>query len=614
MTLYKTCLTKIEIMLIIRTKLTQYNFRNKKMLHENNFLKKNALLLYIFLGIILSFGLALFNEFTYDDHFSILENKYLTNISFLKYLLTEKYFAISNESSFRPVVTLLNFVEFFFFGQNPFGYHLINIFLHFICSILVFFLLKKLFSKEIAFVAAALHAIHPVMSETVVSAAFAEDLLCAIFILTTLIYSEKWLNEKKLLFLIYALISYTLALGSKEMAFFYPIGFLIFLPFLTKKIRQGFILFGLLIIVTAVLSYFRFFYFLRPERLNQNTLVSLSKWFGEIYYLPNYLISFLFPYKLSIIHPVKTIPPENVMHTILYWGFFLIVFYSGIRLWLKKSVYGLGILWFLTALIPVSGIMPLNFPYAERYIYIPIIGLNLCTAKLLSKSIMHKKHILLLLCIAAILITRSALRTSDWKDDLSLWKSTARTNPRSPAVRYSLGKLYHDTNQLKKAELEYRKAIHLNKDYLDPYINLAVVYMDQKDYKKALAVNKRLLKKNPAVAIAHLNNAMIYRHMNMPKQELASYIKAIKSDQKYTPAYKHLALYYLEREQLDDAANIWEKGIQQNPHWIEGYTNLVKYYSDRNENDTASKIAVKGLKFDPNNKILRLYLLKTTSN
>lgn len=584
------------------------------MLHKNNLLRKNTFALFIFLGIILSFGLALFNEFTYDDHFSILENKYLTNISFLKYLLTEKYFALSNESSFRPVVTLLNFVEFFFFGKNPFGYHLINIFLHFICSILVFFLLKKLFSKEIALIASMLHAIHPVMSETVLSAAFAEDLLCAVFILVTLICSEKWLNQKKLLFLISALISYILALGSKEMAFFYPIGFLIFLPFLTKKIKRGFILFGLLIVLTALFSYFRFFYFLKPEQLEQNILVSLSKWFGEIYYLPNYFISFLFPYKLSIIHTVKTIPPENIIHAILYWIFFLIFFYSGIHLWLKKSVYGLGILWFLIALIPVSGIMPLNFPYAERYIYLPIIGLNLCAAKLLSKSIMRKKQILLLICATTIFITRSVIRTSDWRDDLSLWKSTAKTNPKSPAVRYSLGKLYHDTNQLKKAELEYRKAIYLNQDYLDPYINLAVVYIDQKNYKKALAVNKRLLEKNPVVAIAHLNNAMIYRHMNMPNQELASYIKAIKSDPKYTPTYKPLALYYLERGQLENAANIWEKGIRQNPHWVEGYTNLIKYYSDRNENDTASKIAQKGIKFNPNNKMLRLYLLKNTRN
>ncbi len=554
----------------------------------------------------------MFNEFTYDDHFSILENRYLTNIAFLKYLLTKKYFTISNESSFRPIVTLLNFVEFFFFGKNPIGYHLVNIILHFFCSVLLFFLLKKLVSKKGAVLGAVLYGVHPIMSETVLSVAFAEDILCGIFLLVSLIYSEKWLSKKNLLFMIIALLSYLLALGSKEMAFFYPLGFLIFIPFLTTKIKRGFLLFGFFTVLTVLFSYFRFVWFLNPAQTDQNILVSVSKWFGEIYYLPDYLYSFFFPYKLSVIHTVKKIPPDNMVQTALYWIFFLTFFASGIYLWVKKSFCGLGILWFIISLVPVSGIMPLNFPYAERYIYIPLIGLIICAGDLLSKISFSKRQICLLLSVASILILRNLIRTSDWRNDLSLWESTAKTNPESPAVRYSLGKLYHEKNQLKKAEIEYRKAIYLNQNYLDPYINLAVVYMDRKDYKKALAVNKRLLEKNPTIAIAHLNNAMIYRQMNMPKQELKSYMKALKSNPKYTPTYKPLALYYLEHGQIENAADTWIKGIQQNPYWIEGYTNLIKYYSDKNQPDRSAKIARRGLKFNPNNKILRLYLLNNT--
>lgn len=582
-------------------------------------LKKRDLI--IVLTIILSsfsaYWLTLLNDFTFDDLHSIVENRYLRDMSNLKYLFTVKYFTVTQESSYRPVITFLNFVEYFLFGHNPAGYHFMNIFLHGICAVLIFYFLKRFTGAIVAFFASILHAVHPALSESLCCAAFAEDILCMIFILSSLIVCAKYLCEdnsrgKSAFYLFSLSILYLLSLGSKEASFFLPAGFLVFVPFLRVNRSKTI---SVLLCLTAVLIFFvslRFFILVNPAEKPLNRINEFKNWFGAVYYINDYLRLYFFPSKLSVIYPVKPIAPENlfifVPHVVLFAG----LFFAGLYFVRRKKVEGAAILWFLMALAPVSGIIYLKFPFAERFIYIPAFGLHLLTACLLSKlPDKSKKTVIFIFSVLCIvLILRTAGRCSQWKTDLILWKSTLRTAPDSPAVHYAIGKIYQDKNLLKKSESHYIRAINLNPDYLDPYINLAVIYMDIGMFEKALRINDIIISKNPDIAIVHLNNALIYRELKQPQKELESYLKAIKSDPLFFPPYINLSLLYLNRNQLDNAAGVWLKGIEINPEWTDAYINLAKYFSDKSERQKAVGILKQGIMHNPSDKKLRMYYIK----
>ena len=576
------------------------------------------------LAVLISYILILNNMFTFDDYYSIEENRYLHNITFLKYVFTQKYFLISNEASFRPAITILNFIEYYLFGNNPAGFHAVNILLHMICVLLVFIFFRSLFGLKPGFLIALLHAVHPGLSESVVQVAFGEDLLCFIFLFLSLIFIKKWFDAKSKIkqhvMLAMVMLTYAVALCSKEMAFFFPLGYIILMPFITDDKKRGFKLAGYLMIPLMLFFCVRFFLLVNPKQPDVSSINPFAKWFGLVYYLPDYLKIYFFPKNLSIVHPVKAIPPHNFMIAGVYWLFFLIVLSSGVFLWIKKSVYGAGILWALFALTPVSGFFKLKFPFAERYLYIPSVGIHLLFSfvllyfySLMRKRVFRRIYLCALFILVATLMLRSIERSTEWFNNLTLWKSTAKVVPFSPPVHYSLGLLYQESGQFEKAEKEYIKAMKCNSEYLDPYINLAVLYFEQGYYEKALKVNYTVLSKNANIGIVYFNIGLINNKLGNKDKEFEAYIRAIKVEPSYPETYKYLGAWYLDNGDSKNAALAWEKAVELNPYWTDGYCNLHWFYGTTGNIKEAERVLRKGLFYNPGNDELRLKLYKMKS-
>ncbi|RJP57656.1 MAG: hypothetical protein C4541_09830 [Candidatus Auribacter fodinae] len=598
-----------DVMRILRS---MYN--NKNPIRHYKHILTAAL---IVISGLIAYGGMVGNDFTYDDHHSIVENEYLGTISFMRYLFSPEYFTVAQENTYRPVVTALNFCEKIIFGDNPSGYHAVNLLLHIVSAILMYFLLFGLGFTRIACIAALFHAIHPVLSESVLSAAFVEDLLCLFFILASLLAIRPFFTNqgvRSYLFLALSSLMILFALGSKEMAFFYPLGFIVLYydhPQKNKTIAAT----AFFAVITILFGYISLFLLRNPASAESVTLTSYSEWFTVIYYIPDYIRQYCFPLQLNILPRVKDIPPANMGLIVFYWLSVLALLGGGLYLRTKKKVSGSGILWFIAALIPVSGITPLKFPYAERFIYVPAMGLHIICASLimflLEKYGRKYVSVCVLTLVCGALIARSAIRCADWKNDWTLWHATAKTAPYSPVTHYMLGMLYQDNRDLEKACAAYKRSIARNPEYLSPYINLAAVYMDMKQYDNALFTNYQILKKNPNIAVAHMNNAMIFAGRNQPDKEFSSYQLAIQADPNFIPAYQHLAQWYLSKGDIDKAAEYWKKGIDRDPYWTEGYVNLYKFYTDKNQGDNARQLLRRGLHFNPNNKQLRLLQLKS---
>ena len=198
------------------------------MLNRSSLLAKNTrILLPIMVSLIslLAYLNTLHHQFVFDDFRIIVNNPYIKDWKYFPTLFNRDYFKISGELSYRPIVTLSYFIDDSMWHLNPFGFHLTNLLIHTINTSLAFFLIYKIIHDlKLSVISCLFFGTHPILTETVNSVGFREDLLCATFFLLTLFFYVKLYPSKyKNTCYIISLLVYFIALFSKEMAISLPL-------------------------------------------------------------------------------------------------------------------------------------------------------------------------------------------------------------------------------------------------------------------------------------------------------------------------------------------------------------------------------------------------------
>jgi len=199
--------------------------------------RKNIFMQSLFIALF-SFGLytnSLWFDFNLDDGLMITENKFtkqgiggikeiLTNDAFVGFFGKQKNLVAGGR--YRPLSQVMFAIEYQIFGANPFPGHLINITMYaFLCWFL-FLILRKLFKvdnkipwyKSMPFIITVLFASHPLHTEVVANIKGRDEIMSLLGSLTALYYMMRYLESKKILHLLIALLFLFLGLLSKENA------------------------------------------------------------------------------------------------------------------------------------------------------------------------------------------------------------------------------------------------------------------------------------------------------------------------------------------------------------------------------------------------------------
>jgi len=176
---------------------------------------------------VLAYLNSLGNTFVYDDYVTITNNHFIREWRYLSAFFNQKYFVISGELTYRPIVSLSYFLEYALWQLNPWGYHLTNIIIHTLNVYLVYCMAYRLFyNRQSAFISSILFSIHPIFSEAVNAVSYREDLLSATFLLTAFILflkSNRSIGKRDFIIsYAFSLCAYLFALLSKEMAITLP--------------------------------------------------------------------------------------------------------------------------------------------------------------------------------------------------------------------------------------------------------------------------------------------------------------------------------------------------------------------------------------------------------
>lgn len=490
------------------------------------------------------------NGFVYDDDTQLLRNPFVRNFSHLKQIFTTSVWSFQGGSQgvtnyYRPVMTLTYAVCHAMFGFNPAGFHLVSILLNAGVCCLLFWTVRRMFRDHaIAFVAAALFALHPVHTEAVDWVAAVTDIEAAFFALLSFLAFlslESTARKKWGVLMAAMLASFALALLSKESAAVLPLLALIYehacrpdrssTSLSGKLSRYGGLWLALAGYIVVRVHMLGSFAPAAPRRSAPLNEVALS----AVALAGHYFRKMVWPAKLSAAH----VFPSNLASLLpgIITGLATLIVCALLMIWAWKAERRVffGLAWFFIALTPALNIrwMP-DFVFAERYLYLPSAGLCWAAAWLAisgwrKSGAPGKRALAAAACaLALVMAARIALRGRDWKNNLTFYSKTLASSPRAAMIRNDLGDYYWDRDDFADAGREWDQAYQVDPGIVYVLDNLGLLRMHQNRDQDAIIFFERALAVNAQDEGAHRGLGQAYDALGMKEKARQELLAAIK--------------------------------------------------------------------------------------
>ena len=530
-----------------------------------------------------------------DRYFAVGERFSGLGLAGLARFFTESLWSVggTNVGLYRPLLLVSMAIDVFVFGDWAAGYHLSNILLHIISTLLVYGLVRHLLiasvgpvlqSGHLALLAAVVFAVHPVHAEVVNSIFNRSEMLVTLGVVGGLWWFLNIYDRRTKLAWFGLSLVYFLVLLSKESGATMP-AIVVVLLFITtpgnwiQRLRKCIPVFWLLIPLGIYLA-------LRANALGvpESELTDLAE-YGMSYdggrILPAVGVWFsslkimLWPYPLQIYHD----PPEVNQWVALALQLLLLGFaFAGL---LKKRI-GLiaGLAFFYITILPSSRIIgELNaFPYlAERYLYLPSVGLAIVLAFALRWLVQRLGFRMAAVPVAIVVLIFTPLtwaRNADWSSDVLLFeRDYEKLEDKRQILDVLVGAQIQEKNYRRAEELcDLHGRIVRKKPHLRSRCGTAYGHLGQ--YDKAERVFTPALSSKKWGAMAHFQMAEMYVLAGRKEEARRHFEASIAGQQsdflkEFQRAVMLLRLYPGSRGRLLEAKGHLEQAILLQPQFFD---------------------------------------------
>jgi len=428
--------------------------------------------------LILCLGVSVVYINSFSGVFQFDDYKMIVNYARAHSVATWLYYFSYN---IRPLLKLsytLNWVS----GAGLFGFHLFNLTIHILNTILIYFISFKFLSRKeylpfinASFLAALLFGLHPIQTEAITYICGRSVSLMSLFYLGSMLaYITGTEKDKGISIYILSPLLFILAVFTRETAITLPLALLLWDIFNTeetgrlgKAFRRQAVHWMLLVIILVAfllhLKYEQLFEFSFELRGIKENLLSQFNGLG-------YLLSRLVAVNSLNIDPDIPVfsawTPSIIIKAILISSLLIL---SLITYRTKKWI-SFGILWLFLQLLPTNSIVPRLDIANERHMYLPAWGIFLIVAIGVEKlrTGYYEQRRLFHACILALLIVMGYFtwaRNNIYRSEVALWEDTILRSPNKARCYNNLGFAYALEGRYEKAKEAYMRASDLDPDF-----------------------------------------------------------------------------------------------------------------------------------------------------
>src|SRR6185437_7507590 len=374
---------------------------------------------------VAAFGWSLVGSFHFDDY-SIFSDPALTS--------RNGWAQIWGFLQTRPLTNLTFWLNYQIGGRNPVGYHAVNLALHIACVLLLLSALRRLIPERAAWIAAALFAVHPIVSEPVNYVFARGTLLATMFCVLAL---RDWTRQQHWA----AVAWFAAALLSKEECVAFPV-FLLLLHIAISRNRREW---GPIAAMLALSGAGGLRVMIATARL-AGSGAGVQAGIARGDYLAAQGGVILRYLRLLIVPWGFTVDPQISLRigwvAWLAWAGVIVLAAFALR-WFDRARAGFWFVAGLVLLLPSSSIFPANDLAADRRMYLPMIAFAACAGFLLRKTPNWALGI-----VACGLIALSVTRCEVWKSERSLWTEAVERAPDKVRPKIQLARVSSSADAL----------------------------------------------------------------------------------------------------------------------------------------------------------------------
>ncbi|HPI31287.1 MAG TPA: glycosyltransferase family 39 protein [Bacteroidales bacterium] len=548
----------------------------------------------ILVTLVIYFKAIWFDFLIWDDNMYINLNE---RIKVLNWDSISKIFSEFYFGNYHPLTTLGYAIDYKIAGDAPGLYHFVNILMHLLNTLLVFILIKKIAPKNdyVALITAAFFAVHPLHVESVAWVSERKDVLYTFFFLLSLIFYSDYLKSRQIKNLLLAGLLFLLSCFSKSAAVILPLVMLLFDYYLNRKFtwktlaeKIPFFAISLVFGVLAMNS---------QKAAMPVTEEQIIPIIDRLFIVANsfitYIIKAFVPYKLSALYPYPAdlgngLSVTYYISAIVLALLLFFVWYS--RRWGKDIIF--GFLFFVITIILVLQIITVgNATMADRYTYVPYIGIFFIVGKLFEnlseKPNKSFKNIVLMALIAGGIIFTAVtfFRIDQWKNDETLFSDVMKKYPENPLAYNNRGCYYLKIAQsdslnagqkeayFNKSFQDFNNLIKVNNNYASAYHNRGLANYFLKDYVAAIKDFDTEIKKNPEKEELYFDRGNAKKDLMDFAGAIKDFDKVIELDPKAENAYFNRGNVKKEINDFAGAIADYDKAIEIDPKLIKAYNN-----------------------------------------
>ena len=560
----------------------------------------------LFILVILAAGIIAYsNSFDCSFHF---DDRYILNSTIAKSSAT-----ISDWIRLFPTRPLGVLTFAANYGINKLdvrGYHLVNLIIHLINALLVWWLAWITFStpvmkdlpisrhkNTIAFLTGLLFVTHPLATQSVTYIVQRFTSLATLFYLLSLMLFIKgrFKEDSKTAVLLFSasIIAAVCGILTKEIVFTLPVAIILYDCCFMKtdswkpEIKDKALAVAFIMLALFILFLFRnysldVFNTVGPDQ-GYSYSISMKEYFlTQFRVILTYIRLFFLPFNQNFDYDFPLSTGFFQMRTFFSFAALLSLLLTGVLLFKKYRLISFGIFWFLLTLAVESSVIPISQNVIfEHRTYLPGFGFFIALTGAFFyffKEKSFKIAVIILLLIAAGNAYLTYQRNKVWKNEYTLWSDCLIKSPNKARVNNEVGAAYAELGLYEQAIEFLNKAILLNRNYDSAYYNRGTVYGQLGQYQRTIDDCNEAIRLKPDYINAYNNKGNAYAGLGQYDLAIENYSETIRLMPDYIPVYVNRGDVYAKTAQYKKAIEDYSKAIYLKPDYLRALIKRANIY------------------------------------
>lgn len=522
-----------------------------------------------------SFSNAFLN---FDDPLNITHNDAIQSLTWQTFT---GYWTTPLVGMYSPLVYLSYAIDFKIGGLDATVYHATNLVLHLLSVVLVWFIVMALTGNLVStVVVTALFAVHPAQVAAVVPLSVRSSLLYASFYLAAYLSYLSYVRTQNRMRLGVSFALFLCAAFSKSAAVVFPV-----LLILTDHYYQRLNLRSLVVEKVPFLLASLVFGIVGLSVRNDVTIMGGLLHYSAIericlaaYGLLFYVYTTGAPVALSAFY---SYPPtvDGRLPLVVYLApiVLLALAVAGVRLRHSRRLIVFGGLFFVIHILLVLKLVPLGLEFAaDRYLYVPAIGLFIVVAELcrLAPEGIRKAGVGVLGVAVVLCAFASYARCADWKDNESFYRRILERDSSNAVAHNNLGRVLAAEHRTAEAIPHFVEAIRLEPSLVLPHLNLGEALSAEGRGAEAISEYQEVLRLDPANAKAHGEIGREFARRGRVSDAIAHLAESVRLDPAVAETRTNLGVALASQRRVDEAITQYRAAIAIDPQRPEAHSNL----------------------------------------